>query len=69
MGLFGSAVSSGPVKNLRLNVSADGPNESRSPPGAPNENAHPARGGPFYLAFLKADLLKARQHARIACPH
>ena len=40
------------VKRLSADASADCPRESRSPPGAPNEKAHPARGGPFYLAFL-----------------
>ena len=40
------------VKRLSADASADCPRESRSPPGAPNEKAHPARGGPFCLAFL-----------------
>src|SRR5882672_12956684 len=47
------------VKRLCDDDSADCPRESRSPPGAPNEKAHPARGGPFYLVFLRADLLEA----------
>ena len=50
------------VKRLCADASADCPRESRSPPGAPNEKAHPARGGPFCLAFLMADLLSERKH-------
>ena len=38
------------VKRLCADDSADCPRESRSPPGAPNEKAHPDEGWAFLFA-------------------